>query len=597
MRDSGIAQSEIIERVYEVANHYGIRVRHDQYEPHTGPCVAAAADPPAADPPAADPPAADPPAADPPAADPPAADPPAADPPAADPPAADPPAAASGGKRGRRAKKKKTAPVPVAYVRRRDGTHQLAVGRIGPAPADDVASVAPARNATVGRLVLSVDKRGGARAAAPLAYECNGLVIDARTWRALAVPPGAFNTRPVARLVDEALAEGLYDVVRVDDGTVVTLYCWEHPTAGPTWALASSNAYDVSSLCWFGPSTYACIFSTLARILYPEFVAETGMSSKNVNGTWQLDFKNLDRTRCYTVGFRSHSFHPMLADPQRFWQIQSADLSGDIPRIDFSGSGHGLPGIPDQYVYPGDFLGGKPTLESLRVASSDALTRAVAYTTALWKGMPPRAARHGLSAEAYYAVGRCSHDKTLPAELNYGYILRSRDPARTKDHSDILIASPLLKRVRKVVYERAPRSVCDSLTADERLEYNAIRAFLTATDRNDFLALFPDWTDRFRAYGEFTSNVTRLIVHALRQRALAPASREPALESPTGRIARTLLKHINQHEQLSAFHGNTESIVNDYVVNPEYAFLYLRAMPKLAGPAGPPPPPAAAEPV
>lgn len=548
---AGVDQREIIEHVYKVAERYGIRVRHDQHDPHSGPSVGKPSEQKAAEPPAPEP--------------------------AAEPASAEPDAGAPGGKRARRKAKKAAQAVPVAFVRQRNGTHQLAIGRLfDPELADDQSALV--RGATVGRLVLSGDKRGGATRGrnVPLYYECNGLVVDARTWRALAVPPSAFNGRPTAKTVDGFLAENLYDVIRVDDGTVVTLYCWDHPTDGPAWALASSNGYDVSSLCWIGPLTYAAVFHDIAQRLYPAFVAETGMTLEaRADGTTRLNFTKLDRTRCYTVGFRHHNFHPMRADPERMWQIQSTDLSGAVPQVVFSGNGRGLPGIPDQHVYADGFLGAELTLEGLRTAGSTALTQAAAHTAQFASGAP---------------LPGLANSPALPAELNYGYILRSRDPARTKGHSDLLIETPLLGRIRKIVYERAPRSVRDNLTAADRLEYNAMRAFLTATERSDFLALYPDWAARFQAYEEFVNNVIHLVIHAIRQRAMAPASREPALKSPTGQVARALLEHICRFEKLTAFHKDTESIVRDYVVNPEYAFLFLRAM------RTPPPPAREAEP-
>jgi hypothetical protein len=456
--------------------------------------------------------------------------------------------------------------MPVSIIRRRDGSHQLLVGQ-GAVPTPPAPEAAPRQAAgadramTVGRVVLSGDKQGGVRHGRdPLIYyECNGVVIDARTWRTLAIPPNAFNDRPSTKDVDGFLAESLYDIIRVDDGTVVTLYCWDHPTDGPVWAIASSNGYDVSSLCWIGPLTYAEIFHDLAQRLYPGFVAEAGLTlERRADGTTRLNFTQLGRSRCYTVGFRHHNFHPMTADPERIWQIQSADITGATPQVAYSGRGRGLPGIPDQHLYPDGFLGGAPTLEALRAAGGDAIPQATAFIAqcaALGPPAPPE----------------------LPAALNYGYILRSRDPARTKDHSNIIVGTPLLGRIRKIVYERAPRSVRDSLTADDRLEYNAMQAFLTASARADFLALYPGWAGRFLAYEEFVNNVIQLVIHTIRQRATAGAH-EAALKTPTSQVARAILDHISRFEQLMPFHKDTESVVRDYVVTPDYAFLFLRAM-------------------
>jgi hypothetical protein len=586
MRAAGIDQSEVIPHLHKIAESYGIRMRHDQHDPHMAPVKTTNvedAPPPAAvedaPPPAAvedaPPPAAVEDAPSPAAvedAPSPAAvedaPPPAAfedaPPPAAFEDAPSPAAVEDVPSPAADKNKKAAKNLPVSFIRLPDGTHHLAIGeltRAGPP------QTSPQYEATVGRLVLSSDRRGGNSQGrdAPICYECNGLVVDARTWSVLACPPKAYNNRPAANIVNAALTDEMYDIIRVDDGTVVTLYCWDHPTDGPVWSLASSNGYDVSSLLWIGPLTYAAIFHDLTERLYPEFVAATGMGlDTHADGTTRLTFTNLDRNYCYTVGFRHHNFHPLKADPERMWQIQSADVSGDMPVVVFSGNGRGLPGIPDQVVYPSAEIacaGAPPSIEALRAAGSNALPRAAAYIAQLAAGTP-----------------RVEKTPVTASELNYGYILRSRDPARTRENSDILIETPLLARIRKIVYERAPRSVRDSLTATDRLEYNALRAFLTSTERGDFLALYPDWASRFCAYEEFINNIVHLVVHTSRQRAMAPASREPSLKSPTGQVARALLDHICRFEQLSPFHKDTESIVHDYVVSPEYAFLYLRAM-------------------
>ena len=579
MRAAGVDQPEVILHLYKIAESYGIRMRHDQYDPHmapvkttnaetSSPVVAEASSPVVAE--DSSPVVAE--DSSPVVAE--ASSPVVVEASsrvvveastrvvAEDAPSAEAPPAADMNKKAAKA-------LPVSFIRLPDGTHQLAIGeltRAGPP------QTSPQYEATVGRLVLSSDRRGGNSQGrdAPICYECNGLVVDARTWSVLACPPKAFNNRPSANAVNAALTEEAYEVIRVDDGTVVTLYCWDHPTDGPVWSLASSNGYDVSSLHWIGPLTYAAIFHDLAKRLYPEFVAATGMGlDTHADGTTRLTFTNLDRNYCYTVGFRHHNFHPLKADPERMWQIQSADVSGDMPIVVFSGNGRGLPGIPDQVVYSSAEIacaGALPSIEALRAAGSNALPRAAAYIAQLAAEKPP--------AEKPPA----EKPPAETSELNYGYILRSRDPARTRENSDILIETPLLARIRKNVYERAPRSVRDSLTATDRLEYNALRAFLTSTERGDFLTLYPDWASRFCAYEEFINNIVHLVVHTSRQRAMAPASREPSLKSPTGQVARALLDHICRFEQLSPFHKDTESIVHDYVVSPEYAFLYLRAM-------------------
>lgn len=72
------------------------------------------------------------------------------------------------------------------------------------------------------RMILSYYR---ARALNPLRTECNDAVIDTWTWAMPVVPPWTFIPRPVAKMVDQALAAGLYYVLHVYDGTMVSLYC------------------------------------------------------------------------------------------------------------------------------------------------------------------------------------------------------------------------------------------------------------------------------------------------------------------------------------------------------------------------------------
>lgn len=467
--------------------------------------------------------------------------------------------------------KKAVIPVEVTTVRQRDGTHKLNLGALfdltlaetksaGKLPTDE----GPAPNShqsvsewQIARLVLCSDKsarRGGGTSAqgrvSRLFYECNGVVVDARTWRVLAMPPGAFNRSPSAKAVDAHLSQNLYDIIRADDGTVVTLYSWEGPAGKRTWSMATSGAYDVSSLHWIGPLTYAEILYDLVVRLYPEFKDATGMDLLQDTGKPVLTFSKLDDRRCYTIGFRHWNFHPLRADPERVWQIQSCDCSE--PGVPGRGPGV-LPAIPQQTT----FRPAVPiTLATLRASGGDALAAAAAYIAT------PR--------------GAVAAPLLPPPELNYGIILRSRDTGRTGIWSDVLIETALLDRIRRIAYERPHRADRDALSPAETFIYAAWRALLKR-QQVDFLALYPEWSERMHGYSAFLDNVVTQIVHAIRARAMAPAAREPALKTPTGRVAAALLDHITRCETVSAFHADLEAVVRDYVINPQYALLFLRA--------------------
>jgi hypothetical protein len=465
-------------------------------------------------------------------------------------------------KSSRRSRHGKVITVP--FTRARDGTYRMSLGNIF--PDDEMSQPAPTRESLVCRLLLSSGRGGTAHQ-----REFSGLLLDSATWLPLATPPPAFNLRPATRAVDALLAAGAYDIIRVDDGTVITLYQWSHPRVGELWGMASNNGYDVSSLHWMGSKTYAEVFYDLAMRRYPEFAAATGMKVSRVGKTTRLTFSGLDPNYSYTIGFRHHNFHPVVEDPERMWSIQSlpnyarrAAAPADTPIAPPP-----TLAIPAQAVIePGRLaseLGVEQlTLAHLRTAGVCAFETAIAH----------------ISGAA----------RVFPADLafNYGYILRVRPTERLPegaaavvaafpDHDHVLVETPLLTRIRRIVYERAPRTVRDRLTADERQQFSALRAFLTQ-DRRDFLLIFPAWASRFATFEKFTSAVVGEAIHILRQRIRTPPSRDPRPSSMAGHIAQALLNHISKTMALTAPHRDAESILRDLIIVPENAYLFLRAM-------------------
>jgi len=452
----------------------------------------------------------------------------------------------------------------VTYNRCRDGTYNIKLGdaidnkSLKYLSSDKSGSVEPLLNSVICRLALSGDRRNYIHNnRTQLYYECNGVVIDTNTWKALSVPPSSFNYRPNTRIVDKYLRDELYDIIKIDDGTVVTLYFWMHPLDGPTWALASSNGYDVSSLHWMGPLTYAEIFYDLAQRLYPEFKSITGMTlERRKNNVTSLNFTNLDRNHCYTVGFRHHNFHPMTSDPERMWQIQSANLTENIPVVTFSNLSSGLPVIPKQEIYTTSTLSNEAPMVHIMANR-------------------PNMTFHDLQVSGIDALNNIKLKNNFLE--SYGYILRSRDTTITTTHSDILIETPLLTTIRKIIYEKAPIDIRNLLTYNNRLEYNAMRAFLTISERDNFLILYPNWADKFQLYGQFVNNIIGLIIHNLRQH--KTNNRKYLLSTPIGQVALALFNHICQCESTIEYNNqDIANIVHDYVVNPEYAFLFLKAM-------------------
>lgn len=383
------------------------------------------------------------------------------------------------------------------------------------------------------RVILSMNKNNRNTSNVPFYYECNGLVLDSRTWKILAVPPCGFNARPKRDIINRNLSKNMYDIININDGTVLTLYHWTHPTDGNIWSLASSNGYDVTPLLWMGSMTYAEIVYDLASRLYPDFCKKTGLTLNEVNGVKRLCFTNLDTTKCYTIGVRHHNFHPMHSDSEKIWQIQYADLTGTVPKIIY---GSGLPVIPEQSYYT----------------------------------------QRCTNIEELYELCNASLDNFLKTmeNPNYGFILRSRKPNETTIHSDIIVESKLLVEIRNIMYRRAPAELHKRLTPTNRLQFNIMRAVLTTNKCEILLKLFPNFKSTIIKYKDFTSTLITNIVNTIRQREMGISNEKRNTKMKN--LVYELILHISKYEKnINAFHTDAESILTDYFIRPEYAFLYL----------------------
>lgn len=77
---------------------------------------------------------------------------------------------------------------------------------------------------------------------------------------------------------------------------------------------------------------------------------------------------------------------------------------------------------------------------------------------------------------------------TFATQFNYGFILNSKKPL---DCPDVLIASPLLNRVRQLIYNRRPPN-----NIGQR-QFDSLWAYLNIGDRKGFIDLFQDAEERF----------------------------------------------------------------------------------------------------
>ena len=208
----------------------------------------------------------------------------------------------------------------------------------------------------------------------------------------------------------------------------------------------------------------------------------------------------------------------------------------------------GLPGIPRQAAY---------NREDLFIWSVVKTSDVVVYG---WK-TSQRALDDAKAAIAGKPVPwlLASREWVFNFSFNYGFILRSRRP---EVYPDVLYASPLLHRVRQLIYSRHPPEQVQSA------RYNRLRAFLRSSDRSDFLDLFPEFAPCFAMYKRFVNDFVDFMINSVKIK-----------NGREGMIAQTKLGRIKRTERIFSFSNKSQhDIAYDFVVCPEHVVLYLNAL-------------------
>jgi hypothetical protein len=307
------------------------------------------------------------------------------------------------------------------------------------------------------RMIIYGSKKQRLKPSTPLQVECNGLILNTQTWKPVVIPPPAFRSNIDAAVVNQHLAADLYTIMPVNDGTIINVYYWQPLN---TWCISTARGYDLTNVKTNQLTYQEILDYLLSSTPYASF---NGLCS------------TLDQTRTYTFGFKHPDMHP-------FWTI--LDANGNVmPCYDmWFVQSVGADLIPS-YVSPIQGILEQPVVSMPGV-----------NTTFLFRSL--HSALH-----SYINTGMC----------NFGYILRSKNPTLTGDHSYIILESSLLQKIRQFWYQSKMR-ISDSGTVNTM---NTIfTAFLDVDNNkpNVFISLFPQYTTFFKILTDITYNLTKQIV-------------------------------------------------------------------------------------
>jgi hypothetical protein len=274
--------------------------------------------------------------------------------------------------------------------------------------------------------------------------ECNGLILERKSWKPLVVPPRSLRYNINTELSNKFLHQGLYHIYEVQDGTCFNMYHYNG-----CWVISTTRGHTMNDVKWNGDKSYQSIVT--------ECLEKLGL-------TWETFTQQLDTTRCYSFGFR----HPVMQkfregssdDIYRIWFIQSVCTAVDNSQYLWSSDACPIAIIPNQEV----------------------------YNTSV-----------GNFRELYKRAAGSLQDFVDKKEVCYGFILRSVNVEQTEAHSDLYIESSLMRTIRKTWYENNLIDMCHSNKWDKETAI-VLHAYLDSKNYEIFQLLFPQYQDRLNEF-------------------------------------------------------------------------------------------------
>ena len=338
--------------------------------------------------------------------------------------------------------------------------------------------------------------------------ECNGLIFDINTMTILVIPVLSYITNIIPDIVDSYINQKLYTLNLIEDGTVINLYYYEKHKL---WQISTTRGYNMTHMKW-GSKSYSEIIEELLSLY---------------NVTLDTFLEQLDKTRCYTFGFKHesmHSFYEGRSPINKMWYIQSVNLQTGCINTTFNK----MFNIPDQTTI--EFPDNKPN-----------------------------------SCKTLFSIlNNCLRDFVQNQIVNYGFILKSKDSGQTKLYSNIMLESSLLQKIRQLYYN-------DLFSKDVALRYDKttsiiLYAYLDFSKHKIFFNdLFPQFMPAYYKLQQITYKLSALIIHIANNRQL-----DTCVYTVYHKIARVL------HEQLSNICtiGTDVNKISSYILNKKFMNIY-----------------------
>lgn len=369
------------------------------------------------------------------------------------------------------------------------------------------------------RFILYIKNRRLADMSSGITLGCNGLIMN-HANELLTIPPRVF--QQLNKYNPQFIKDNLdkYRILYAQEGTTVTLYYYNE-----RWEIATCHGISVNDVSWNNDKTYQQVFDEC------------------LHSVDQLDlYDNLDKSRSYTFLFNHPDYHVFREnidsdkDKPRIWFVQSADLiTGGV-----------------EYESPFENIPEQKQVTDLPIA--DAKDPIKFLRSIADRGM-----------ETYYESVKNGNPDPL-----YGFILRSKVPEETKENSDFVIESTLLKSIRYLytnnIYTRSAKEL-----DMPRHKYVLLYNFIMVSNREDFMFLFPQFIKIFDKFEHRLDTFIKEVEKVYHARRLTKS--EADLCKPAVRFVEQLSSkiHINVND------NKFKKIIKGFIINTPDSISYLES--------------------
>jgi hypothetical protein len=315
-----------------------------------------------------------------------------------------------------------------------------------------------------------------------VSYRFSGTIMGVRDgkMKAVAVHPQPTQFRFKRKQVEQAVRRHTSQIVEANDGTTVTLYWFDGE-----WVISTYRGYRVNDFIWFGDLTYQ-------QVLDEVFAKYDGFS-----------YESLQKTHCYTIGFRHPSFHPFqVNEGPSAWFIRSVDMQA------FRNN------------------------EMVVSRNTDI-------------GIPVQKKVH-LSANALFSRSAKAYDDYVGGgQPNYGYIVIDRDV-------NYYIESSLMRHIRSTFYSNRFKNLDSEI---DKKVYSVVSSYLHKRNHEVIKNLFPQYDS---LYDKLDLTATRVIDEVVQ------IVKDPSAYEPTNTIQRVSLGYYRKLVETMIFSGDVD--VSDMVM-------------------------------